>query len=277
MSLYDLGYRHSKVETEVEKDWEGICLASDNNRNQILRRLSVTQTGDAGSYRDGWIDNYIIDMGKTKEQAVSAYSRFINARINKFAPATTERGKRTAAEMETLVNMQAEAFGIEEKSLACQLSRKKLSDEQRARLSELNEVRERAIDVAHKRRRELEEATLAYQKAGLAYQEADEVAKEGYFFQVDEINVVEDASSLSLEEWGNLMDKDRGDIQKVQDFLLGFRSKVDNMELTGPNVVVGGAEVETLPSEDATLDFFASEVDKEMPFDDFEHGPVVSV
>ena len=242
MSLYNLGYLHSKVEKEIskiEKDWEGICLASDNNRTQILRRLSVTQTGDAGSYRDGWIDNFIIDMGKTKEQAVSAYSRFINIKINKFAPGPTERAKRNAAEMETLANMQAEAFGLEEKSLACQLSHENFVDEHRALLQsrDFSALCDRKIASSNKHRRAMEEAIAAFEKA-------DEAAKEACAFKDREIDLIQDPSSRTLEQWGSILDENRGSIQNVHDFMSNealdfFASEVDQMGSEFQQEIVG--------------------------------------
>jgi hypothetical protein len=102
MNLYELGKSHGSYVSGIDKDWEALCLASQNNRNAILRRLSITQTGDAGSYRTGWIDHFMIDTGKSQAQAISAYSRFVSKKIDKFAPPPSVRAKRTAAEMEDL-------------------------------------------------------------------------------------------------------------------------------------------------------------------------------
>lgn len=100
-NLFELGHRHAAVKGEVDKVWQGICADLGNDRNRILRFLSVTQTGNVGSYRDGWIEKRILDTGKNQKQAEGAYNRHVSGLIDKFAPSPAERAKRKAAELET--------------------------------------------------------------------------------------------------------------------------------------------------------------------------------
>lgn len=228
MNYYEKGEFHASVDGEVDKDWKAMCAASSNNRNIILRRLSVTQTGEAGSYRDGWIGTYIKDTGNTQVQAEGAYNRFVSRKIGDFAPCTAERSKRNAAELGALEILREKEFELEAKSVACQQNHGELHEKYRAQSSEFNELRDLAVTLSHKYRRVLDEATVAFKKA-------DEIAKEALAFEGREFLLLEDPSSRTLEQWSSILDENRGDIQNVHKFMTVLRSKVGSLEPGSPN------------------------------------------
>ncbi len=225
MNYYEKGQFHASVVGEVNKDWKAICADAGNNRNTIFRRLSVPENGDAGSYRDGWIGTYVL-QGNTQLQAEGAYNRYVSRQIGEFAPSTAERAKRNAAELDALEILREKEFELEAKSVACQQSHEELYEKHRAQSNELNGLRDLAVALSHKRRRQLEEATALFRQA-------DETAKEACAFEGREIRLLEDPGSRTLEEWGSILDENRGDIRIVSDFMSVLRSKVGSLESPG--------------------------------------------
>jgi hypothetical protein len=222
MNFFELGQSHAIVTIQVAEDWKTICLASGNDRKLILRRLSLPQNGERGSYRDGWRGTSII-AGKTEQQADTAYNRFVSSNIDEFAPGPTERARLHAAELEALVIIREKALELEAKSVKFQLAHEKLYRKYGEQILAFTELKDLAATTVAKRRRAMDEAIEAFD-------EANKTAKEAFAFEGREIDLYEEPSSRTLQEWEEMIDENAGAIRNVQEFMTCLRSKVDKTQ-----------------------------------------------